>query len=192
MTLVLAALAIVAVTLAVGLGLRRWTAAFPTLRRQLLVITTTGVVVAALAAWLLARLMILDEDQLGPVLAVLALAAVIAGVLVAVATSALGRTARELARTVGRIEAGAGQVAVYKVGMSWPLEPEGVRAFALGLDDILVVEEKRAFVEDQVVKALYNLPGKRPTVVGKSDEQGQALWPWQAGYGQPASHPAIH
>jgi signal transduction histidine kinase len=109
-TLVLAALAIVAVTLAVGLGLRRWTAAFPTLRRQLLVITTTGVVVAALAAWLLARLMILDEDQLGPVLAVLALAAVIAGVLVAVATSALGRTARELARTVGRIEAGDRQL----------------------------------------------------------------------------------
>ena len=98
MTLVLAALAIVAVTLAVGLGLRRWTAAFPTLRRQLLVITTTGVVVAALAAWLLARLMILDEDQLGPVLAVLALAAVIAGVLVAVATAlAVGELGSALA-----------------------------------------------------------------------------------------------
>ena len=80
---------------------------------------------------------------------------------------------------LGLDEAGSGQVAVYKVGMSWPLEPEGVRAFALGLDDILVVEEKRAFVEDQVVKALYNLPGKRPTVVGKSDEQGQGLLPSQ-------------
>ena len=99
MTLVLAALAIVAVTLAVGLGLRRWTAAFPTLRRQLLVITTTGVVVAALAAWLLARLMILDEDQLGPVLAVLALAAVIAGVLAMKGRSEL-KNVNGLPRTV--------------------------------------------------------------------------------------------
>jgi two-component system sensor histidine kinase BaeS len=110
-TWVLAGLAIAGVTLAVGVGLRRWTAGFRTLRRQLFVITTTGVVVAALAAWLLARLMILREDQLGPVLGVLALAAAIAGVLVAVASSPVGRAAHELAESVGRIEAGDRQLA---------------------------------------------------------------------------------
>lgn len=110
MTWALAALAIVGVTVAVAVLLRRWTAGFRTLRGQLLVTTTTGVVVAALAAWLLARLMLIPEDQLGPVLGVLALAAAIAGVLVAVATSPVGRAAHELAESVGRIEAGERQL----------------------------------------------------------------------------------
>ena len=34
-------------------------------------------------------------------------------------------------------------IRVYKVGMTWPLEPEGIRRFARGLEDIIVVEEKR-------------------------------------------------
>ena len=38
-------------------------------------------------------------------------------------------------------------IALYKVGMSWPLEPDGLRRFAGGLDEILVVEEKRDFIE---------------------------------------------
>ncbi|MGI4814346.1 MAG: indolepyruvate ferredoxin oxidoreductase family protein [Janthinobacterium lividum] len=66
-------------------------------------------------------------------------------------------------------------VAVYKVGLSWPLEPQGVRAFAQGLDEIMVVEEKRAFLEDQVVKALYSMEAGRPRVVGKQDESGALL-----------------
>jgi indolepyruvate ferredoxin oxidoreductase len=36
---------------------------------------------------------------------------------------------------------------VYKVGMTWPLEPVGIRQFAEGLEDIVVVEEKRSFIE---------------------------------------------
>jgi indolepyruvate ferredoxin oxidoreductase len=64
---------------------------------------------------------------------------------------------------------------VRKVGLSWPLEEEGAREFARGLADILVVEEKQAFVEMQLQRVLYNLPGERPTVVGKRDESGAVL-----------------
>lgn len=62
----LAALAIAALVGVVGFALRRWTARMRTLRGQLLVITSSGILVAALASWLLADLMILQEDQLRP------------------------------------------------------------------------------------------------------------------------------
>lgn len=67
---------------------------------------------------------------------------------------------------------------VLKVGMSWPLEPVSVHGFAEGLDEILVVEEKRSIIEDQLTGQLYNWPvGKRPRVVGEFDEQGRSLLP---------------
>ncbi|MFC0251050.1 indolepyruvate ferredoxin oxidoreductase family protein [Massilia consociata] len=63
---------------------------------------------------------------------------------------------------------------LYKVGMTWPLESEGVHAFARGLDEILVVEEKRQVMEYALKEALYNLPdGERPRVVGKFDDTGE-------------------
>ncbi|PTT82886.1 indolepyruvate ferredoxin oxidoreductase family protein, partial [Pseudomonas sp. HMWF010] len=67
---------------------------------------------------------------------------------------------------------------VLKVGMSWPLEPVSVHEFAEGLDEILVVEEKRSIIEDQLTGQLYNWPvGKRPVVVGEFDETGHSLLP---------------
>ena len=45
---------------------------------------------------------------------------------------------------------------VMKVGMTWPLEPEGTRHFAEGLEEILVVEEKRQHLEYQLKEELYN------------------------------------
>ncbi|MFT7139204.1 MAG: indolepyruvate ferredoxin oxidoreductase, partial [Sulfitobacter sp.] len=45
---------------------------------------------------------------------------------------------------------------VYKVGMPWPLEPNGIREFASGLDEVIVVEEKRGLIEDQLTSELYN------------------------------------
>jgi indolepyruvate ferredoxin oxidoreductase len=67
---------------------------------------------------------------------------------------------------------------VYKVGMSWPLERDGVRAFAHGLDEILVVEEKRAVIENQVKEQLYNWDeAVRPRVIGKFDEHGAWVLP---------------
>jgi indolepyruvate ferredoxin oxidoreductase len=67
---------------------------------------------------------------------------------------------------------------LYKVGMPWPLEPEGIHEFAAGLDEVIVVEEKRGLIEDQLTSELYNWhTDVRPRVVGKRDEQGQWLLP---------------
>ena len=75
-------------------------------------------------------------------------------------------------------EAGRMGLAVYKVGMPWPLEPEGVRRFAEGLDEVLVVEEKRTFIEAQLKDQLYNWPAdRRPRVFGKADADGTTLLP---------------
>jgi indolepyruvate ferredoxin oxidoreductase len=42
--------------------------------------------------------------------------------------------------------------------MPWPLEPDGIREFAEGLEEILVVEEKRQLIEYQLKEQLYNWP----------------------------------
>ncbi|MCD9032643.1 indolepyruvate ferredoxin oxidoreductase family protein [Luteimonas sp. Y-2-2-4F] len=68
-------------------------------------------------------------------------------------------------------------IRVYKVGMTWPLEPLGIRAFAQGLEDILVVEEKHAFIESQMKELFYNFEGRRPSIVGKYDEDGNWILP---------------
>ena len=65
---------------------------------------------------------------------------------------------------------------LYKVAMTWPLEPQGVLKFAEGLDLVLVIEEKRALIETQVKEQLYDLPN-RPRVLGKKDENEQWLFP---------------
>lgn len=65
-------------------------------------------------------------------------------------------------------------IRLYKVGMVWPLESEGVRKFAEGLEEILVVEEKRQLLEYQMKEELYNWrEDVRPRVVGKFDEKGE-------------------
>ncbi|HRP95809.1 MAG TPA: indolepyruvate ferredoxin oxidoreductase family protein [Rhodocyclaceae bacterium] len=67
---------------------------------------------------------------------------------------------------------------VYKVGMVWPLEADGVRHFAEGLDEILVIEEKRQFLEYQLKEELYNWrEDVRPRVIGKFDEKGEWALP---------------
>jgi len=67
---------------------------------------------------------------------------------------------------------------IYKVGLTWPLEVEGAKAFARGLMDVLVVEEKHGFIEQQFTQALYNMDAScRPSVVGKRDESGATLLP---------------
>ncbi|HTA66058.1 MAG TPA: indolepyruvate ferredoxin oxidoreductase family protein, partial [Xanthomonadaceae bacterium] len=69
-------------------------------------------------------------------------------------------------------------IRVYKIGMTWPLEPVGIRAFAHGLEDIVIVEEKRSFIESQMKEHMYNWPhATRPSVVGKYDEAGEWILP---------------
>ncbi|HEX4917900.1 MAG TPA: indolepyruvate ferredoxin oxidoreductase family protein [Limnobacter sp.] len=63
-------------------------------------------------------------------------------------------------------------VRVYKVGMVWPLDAVGIREFAQGLKEILVVEEKRQLLEYQIKEELYAWRADvRPKVYGKYDER---------------------
>ena len=63
---------------------------------------------------------------------------------------------------------------LFKVGMTWPLEATGVREFAQGLEEVLVVEEKRQLLEYQLKEELYNWRDDvRPRVVGKFDDTGE-------------------
>ncbi|HSR23108.1 MAG TPA: thiamine pyrophosphate-dependent enzyme, partial [Candidatus Eisenbacteria bacterium] len=68
-------------------------------------------------------------------------------------------------------------VRLLKVGLVYPLEPEAVRALADGLDEVVVVEEKRDLVESQLRSSLYDLP-RRPRITGKRDARGRPWFPW--------------
>ncbi len=60
---------------------------------------------------------------------------------------------------------------LHKVGVVWPLEAQLTREFAFGLQEILVIEEKRQIIEYQLKEELYNWrPDVRPNVLGKFDE----------------------
>ena len=89
---------------------------------------------------------------------------------------------RQALDDLGIDERQAGEIGLrlYKVGMPWPLEADGVRHFAEGLEEILVVEEKRQIIEYQLKEQLYNWrEDVRPRVVGKFDETGE----WSAAHG---------
>jgi indolepyruvate ferredoxin oxidoreductase len=68
-------------------------------------------------------------------------------------------------------------VRVLKLGMLYPLDPRAVGEFAEGLDEVVVVEEKRDLVESQLRSALYDLP-TRPRVTGKADAAGRVWFPY--------------
>ncbi len=74
--------------------------------------------------------------------------------------------------TLGIDEVGANTLGLrlYKVAMTWPLEPRGLERFAEGLDLVIVIEEKRALIETQVKEQLYDLH-RHPLVLGKRDER---------------------
>src|SRR6516165_6667104 len=67
-------------------------------------------------------------------------------------------------------------IRVYKIGLVWPLEEVGARAFADGLETVLVVEERRDVIEHQFRAAAYGLAdGRRPRILGKRDASGAPL-----------------
>ena len=82
----------------------------------------------------------------------------------------------EVFRRLGLSEASlaAAGVRVIKLGLTFPIETTRMHAFAQGLREILVIEEKAPIVEQQLRDLLYNAPS-RPVIVGKRDAQGQAL-----------------
>ncbi|MBN3766827.1 indolepyruvate ferredoxin oxidoreductase family protein [Burkholderia sp. Ac-20365] len=75
-------------------------------------------------------------------------------------------------------------IRLYKVGCVWPLEAQGAQAFARGLEEILVVEEKRQILEYAIKEELYNWPdAQRPRVFGKFDEKDGAGGEWSVPMG---------
>jgi indolepyruvate ferredoxin oxidoreductase len=60
-------------------------------------------------------------------------------------------------------------ISLYKVGCIWPLEPEGFAEFSAGHSALLIVEEKKSFLEAQAAALLINHPD-RPMVLGKVDQ----------------------
>jgi indolepyruvate ferredoxin oxidoreductase len=67
-------------------------------------------------------------------------------------------------------------VRLLRIGMPTPLGPDTVGTFAEGLEEILVVEDKTAFVETQVREILYGR-ADAPRIIGKKDAAGRVLIP---------------
>jgi indolepyruvate ferredoxin oxidoreductase len=95
---------------------------------------------------------------------------------------ASGRTYREVRQALAGLglardhEVRDAGIRLVRLGMIYPLEPGIVRAAARGVTEILVVEEKRSFVERFVREYLYDQP-ERPRVTGKRDERDAPLIP---------------
>lgn len=69
-------------------------------------------------------------------------------------------------------------VRIYKPALTWPLDEESARTFMTGHREVLVVEEKRPLVEDQLARILLTLPAEnRPDLSGKTDPSGRPLLP---------------
>ncbi|ACM28684.1 indolepyruvate ferredoxin oxidoreductase family protein [Rhizobium rhizogenes] len=80
--------------------------------------------------------------------------------------------------SLGIDERRAGELGIrlYKIGMVWPIEPEGLQRFASGVETLLVVEEKRAVIEDQIKAQLFNMASdRRPRIYGKFGVDGRPL-----------------
>jgi indolepyruvate ferredoxin oxidoreductase len=87
---------------------------------------------------------------------------------------------REALRELGIDEARARDfgIRLYKVGMVWPLETQNALAFGRGHQEILVIEEKRPIIEEQLTHAFYHVPAAdRPRITGKTDGEGRTLKP---------------
>src|SRR5580765_224772 len=90
---------------------------------------------------------------------------------------AAGATAHDVTRALADLGLGdRAPVRLLQVGMLYPLDEEALRRFALGLDEVLVVEEKGPFLERLVRDALYGGPAM-PLVTGQRDDRGARLVP---------------
>jgi len=88
---------------------------------------------------------------------------------------------RQALEDLGLDEAACARIGVrlFKCGVVWPLEAQTVREFATGLDEILVVEEKRQIIEYALKEELYNWRDDvRPRVYGKFDEKDDRGGEW--------------
>ena len=65
-------------------------------------------------------------------------------------------------------------IRLLKIGLMWPLDQHIVREFADGLDEVIVVEEKRPFLENEIKSILYGT-ANAPMIFGKTDVDGREL-----------------
>lgn len=67
-------------------------------------------------------------------------------------------------------------IAIKKMMVTYPLDERDIIEFANGLEEILVIEEKPAFVERQIKEILYGR-AQAPIITGKKDDRNNALVP---------------
>lgn len=82
-------------------------------------------------------------------------------------------------------------VRILKVGMLHPLQPDDIRDFARGLEEIFVIEEKRPFIELFAKEILYGT-ANAPRIVGKRDEEGRDLLPFHGEFESDIIIRALH
>lgn len=67
-------------------------------------------------------------------------------------------------------------IRLYKPGLIWPMDPERLISFAQHSSAVLVVEEKRPVMEEQIARHLYGVGAdRRPDLAGKRDLRGAPL-----------------
>lgn len=99
---------------------------------------------------------------------------------------ATGKAFEDVCQALAELEidsAAANQIGLrlYKVRMPWPLEPSGIRAFSEGLEEVLIIEERREIIEHQIKQQLFNWRADvRPRIVGKFDENDETFLPLSA------------
>src|SRR5215471_8238270 len=89
---------------------------------------------------------------------------------------------RQALRDLGFDERGLNRAGIrlIKMGLIYPADEAFVREATTGLDEVIVVEEKRGFLEERVKTALANTPAA-PRVFGKLDEHGRPWFPIHGG-----------
>ncbi|MBI28737.1 MAG: hypothetical protein CFH21_00603 [Alphaproteobacteria bacterium MarineAlpha5_Bin11] len=63
-----------------------------------------------------------------------------------------------------------------KIAMTWPLEESIIKEFSKGLYTIIVIEEKRSLIENQIKNILFNI-NSSVNIIGKNDIDGKILFP---------------
>ncbi|MEH6592311.1 MAG: indolepyruvate ferredoxin oxidoreductase family protein, partial [Halioglobus sp.] len=94
---------------------------------------------------------------------------------------AMGKTWRDVRQALVDLGISEQQAAdlgitILKVAMPFPADLETYSEFANGLEEVLVIEEKRDQIENGMRNACYNMPAdQRPLILGRFDEQGLPL-----------------
>src|SRR5262249_8412809 len=89
---------------------------------------------------------------------------------------------RQALRDLGFDERGLNRAGIrlIKMGLIYPADEAFIREATTGLDEVIVVEEKRGFLEERVKTALANMPAA-PRVFGKLDDHSRPWFPLHGG-----------